>query len=164
MRRWLSSHPQLTPIVISILRTELGPWRGPTAVPPGEQCLLCSPQDLLGYNCSTNVIVNFNRLWLCSQFLQHNDSNSSWEYWNWAAVWVSVSPQGFYCRCRARHPCCAFVLLMAWGAHLAKTFTPCLSTRAKGLNLTKLFMQVEQWPDRFTAAWITIWPLRMYKY
>ncbi len=88
MRYWLSPHPQLTPIVSSILRTELGPWHRPTAVPPGEQCLLCSPQDLLGHNCFTNVIVNFNRLWLRSQFLQHNDSNSSWEYWNGAAVWV----------------------------------------------------------------------------
>lgn len=77
---WLSSHPHLTPIVISILRTELGPWHRPTTVPPGERCPLCSPQDLLGYNCSTNVMVNYNRLWLHSQFLQHNDSNSSWEY------------------------------------------------------------------------------------
>lgn len=34
-----------------------------------------NPEDLLGYNCSTNVIVNFNRLWPCSQFLQHNDSS-----------------------------------------------------------------------------------------
>lgn len=144
MRYWLSSHPQLTPIVISILRTELGPWHRPTAVPPGEQCLLCSPQDLLGHNCSTNVIVNFNRLWLRSQFLQHNDSNSSWEYWNGAAVWLNVLPQGFYCRCRARHSCFSFVLLSAWGAHLAKMFTPCLSIRAEGLNLIKLFMQVVQ--------------------
>lgn len=105
MRFWLSSHPQLTLIVISILRTELGPCHRPAAVPPGEQCLLCSPQDLLGYNCSTNVIVNFNRLWLGSQFLLHNDSNSSWEYWNGAAVWLSVSPHGFYWRRGTRHPC-----------------------------------------------------------
>lgn len=144
MRCWLSSHPQLTPIVIRVLRTELGPWHRPTAVPPGEQCLLCSPQDLLGYNCSTNVIVNFNRLWLRSQFLQHNDSNSSQEYWNGAAVWLSVLPRGFYCGCGARHSCFSFVLLLAWGVHLVKMFTPCLSIRAEGLNMIKLFMQVGQ--------------------
>jgi len=76
-RHWLSSHPQLTRIVTSTLRPELGPL--PTAVPPGEQCPLCSHRGLLGYHCSTGVIVNFHGLWLGSQFLLHSDSNSSWE-------------------------------------------------------------------------------------
>lgn len=125
---WLSSLPHLTPLVI---RKRTGPWHRPSAVPPGEQWPPSSLQDLLGYNCSTNVIVNYNGLWLRSQFRQHNDTNSSWEYWNGAAVWLSVLLQGFYCRCRARHLCFQFVLMSAWGAHLVKMLTLCLSVRAQ---------------------------------